>query len=148
MNCMSFNRAQKASFLGLFSLVVALTAISIFRSSNAADETLSPDLSLSAFMRKKLNASSQILEGLTIEDAELIQKGAKSLLELSKAEKWQILISPDYREYSLEFRNDVRKLEEAAIKGNFDNAALQWFGVTRDCIECHRYLRQEQKPQK
>lgn len=111
--------------------------------ADAADEDLKPDLSLSAFMRKKLDASSQILEGLTVEDSEMIEKGAKSLLKLSKAEKWQVLISPEYREYSDDFRSDVKRLEEAATKANFDNAALQWFDVMKGCIECHKHVRDE-----
>ena len=109
--------------------------------SVAADDDLKPDQSLSAFMRKKLNASSQILEGLTTEDAELIQKGAKALTEISKTEKWQILSDPEYREYSLDFRVNARKLAEAAEKGNFDNAALQWFAAMKNCIECHQHVR-------
>ncbi|MBC8115753.1 MAG: hypothetical protein H7062_15315 [Candidatus Saccharimonas sp.] len=108
-----------------------------------ADDDLKPDLSLSAFMRKKLDASSQILEGLTTEDAELIQKGAKTLTELSKTEKWQILSDPEYREYSLDFRINARKLADAADKGNFDNAALQWFDAMKNCIECHQHVRRE-----
>ena len=107
----------------------------------AADDDLKPDLSLSAFMRKKLDASSQVLEGLTTEDAELIQKGAKALTEISKAEKWQILSDPEYREYSLDFRINARKLAEAAEKGNFDNSALQWFAAMKNCIECHQHVR-------
>ena len=109
----------------------------------AADDDLKPDLSLSAFMRKKLDASSQILEGLTTEDSELIQKGAKALTEISKTEKWQILSDPEYREYSLDFRVNARKLAEAAEKGNFDNAALQWFDTMKNCIECHQHVRRE-----
>ena len=108
-----------------------------------AGDDLKPDLSLSAFMRKKLDASSQILEGLTTEDAELIKKGAKTLTELSKAAKWQILSDPEYREYSLDFRINARKLADAADKGNFDNAALQWFDTMKDCIECHQHVRRE-----
>ena len=116
--------------------------------ADAADDDLKPDLSLSAFMRKKLGAASQILEGLTVEDSELIEAGAKSLLQLSKAEKWQVLISPDYREYSDDFRTDVKKLEEAAKKGNFDNAALQWFDVMKGCIECPKHVRDERAARK
>ena len=113
-----------------------------------ADDDLKPDVSLSAFMRKKLDASSQILEGLTTEDAGLIQKGAKTLTELSKAEKWQIFADPEYREYSLDFRSTVRKLAEAAEKENFDNAALQWMDAMKGCIECHQHVRRERAAKK
>ena len=111
--------------------------------ASAADDDLKADQTLRAFMRKKLDASSQILEGLATEDAALIQKGAKTLTELSKAEKWQILSDPEYREYSLDFRIDARKLAEAAEKENFDNAALQWFDTMKTCVECHQHVRRE-----
>lgn len=139
------NSFQVRMILGVPILVasVAITVAVWKAGAASADDDLKPDQSLSAFMRKKLDASSQILEGLTTEDAELIQKGAKTLTELSKAEKWQILSDPEYREYSLDFRVNARKLSEAAEKGNFDNAALQWFSTMKNCIECHQHVRRE-----
>ncbi len=113
----------------------------------AADDDLGPNLSLSAFMRKKLDASSLILEGLTTEDTELILRGTKTLNQLSRAEKWQILSDPDYREFSSEFRSAVKKLTAAAEKKNFDNAALQWFDTIKCCIECHQHVRRERATQ-
>lgn len=98
---------------------------------------------LKTFMRKKLDASSKILEGLTVEDAELIRKGAASLLEMSKAEQWNVLLDEDYREYNREFRSLVRKLDKAAESNNFDNALLQWLDVTKACVECHQHVRDE-----
>lgn len=145
------SRQSRRMFVVFGVLITCVTAAMILATTawnvEAADEELKPDLSLNAFMRKKLDASSLILEGLSIEDAELIQKGTKVLLSLSKAEKWQVLINPEFREYSNEFRANVRKLEEAAKAGNFDNAALQWFDAMKGCIECHQHVRQERKTQ-
>ena len=142
------NTRKASRIRTVLGLVVVLTLIAATGAvwnvwPAAADDDLKPDLSLSAFMRKKLDASSQILEGLTTEDSELIQKGAKALTEISKTEKWQILSDPEYREYSLDFRVNARKLAEAAEKGNFDNAALQWFDTMKNCIECHQHVRRE-----
>lgn len=96
---------------------------------------------LKTFMRKKLDASSKILEGLTVEDSELIRKGAASLLEMSKAEQWNVLLDEDYREYNREFRSLIRKLDKAAESNNFDNALLQWLDATKACIDCHQHVR-------
>ena len=128
-------------------VVIAGMACEIWRVS-AADDDLKPDVSLSAFMRKKLESSSLILEGLTVEDSELIVRGAKELLALSKVEKWQVFVDSEYREYSDDFRTNVKKLEEAGKTGNFDNAALQWFDVMKGCIECHQHVRRERAKQK
>lgn len=98
-------------------------------------------LSLSDFMRKKLDASSRILEGITTEDAEMVKGGADTLLEMSKAEVWNVLTDEDYREFNRDFRSSVQKLKTAAEKGNFDNATLQWIDSVKGCVECHKYVR-------
>jgi hypothetical protein len=100
---------------------------------------------LQSFMRKKLDASSKILEGLTVEDTDLIRKGAAALLEMSKAEQWNVLLDEDYREYNREFRSLIRKLDKAAESNNFDNALLQWLDATKACIDCHQHVR-DQRP--
>ena len=141
MNTGKTSRVRTVLGMAIILTLIAATGVVWNVWPAAADDDLKPDLSLSAFMRKKLDASSQVLEGLTTEDAELIQKGAKALTEISKTEKWQILSDPEYREYSLDFRVNARKLAEAAEKGNFDNAALQWFAAMKNCIECHQHVR-------
>ena len=129
----------------VFSAFLVFTAMAAWSSVTiyllAAEQKVETDQSLSRFMRKKLDASSQVLEGLTLEDSDLILKGANSLLELSKAEKWKMIVDSEYREFNAEFRSSVRKLIEAAEKKNFDNVALQWFDTTKSCIECHREIR-------
>lgn len=99
------------------------------------------DQSTSAYMRKKLDASSKILEGITTEDAAMIKDGAATLLEMSRGEKWNVITDADYRELNQEFRSAVRKLQTAAEGENFDNAALQWFDAVKGCVECHKYMR-------
>lgn len=141
------------SRIGLRILATLLASAAVGAAWNvwqaeADDDVKKPDQTLSAFMRKKLDASSQILEGLTTEDADLIQQGAKTLIELSKAEKWQMLTDSEYRSYSIDFRNTAKKLAEAAEKGNFDNATLQWFDATKGCIECHQHVRRQRAAKK
>lgn len=101
------------------------------------------DTSLSTFMRQKLDNSSLILEGLTVEDEKLISEGADALLKMSNVEKWNVLADNDYREFNRDFRNAVRKLDEAAKAKNFDNATLQWFDAVKACVECHKYVRSQ-----
>lgn len=104
--------------------------------------------SLESFMRKKLDASSLILEGLCQEDADLIKKGADQLSEMSKIERWNVLTDATYREQSREFRDNAARVAEAAAKGDFDKAALRWFDVTMSCLECHNHVRGERKSDK
>jgi hypothetical protein len=113
------------------------------RVSPAAEEK-APDLQ--TFMRKKLDASSQILEGLAVEDHALIHEGATKILEMSKVEMWNVLTDSDYREFNREFRSAIRKLDDAATEKNFDGALLQWMDAMKGCVECHKYVR-SQRPQ-
>ncbi len=99
------------------------------------------DLDQTQFMRKKLDASSQILEGLTSEDAQLVIKGAKALVEMSSAEKWKVRNDVMYRQFSGEFQRSANSLLEAAEKGNYDAAALKWIDTTMKCLECHKFVR-------
>lgn len=129
----------------LIPLVVVGTAAGLSCLSVAPQRSVADDKprDLQTFMRTKLDASSKILEGLTVEDADMIKKGAKHLLEMSKVEMWNVLTDADYREFNREFRSAVHKLEQAAVDGNFDNAVLQWMDMTKSCIECHKYVRKE-----
>jgi hypothetical protein len=99
------------------------------------------DLEQSKFMRKKLEATGQILEGLTTEDEDLIIKGAKILVEMSMAEKWQVQHDVMYKQFSNDFQRSAKALLQAAEKKNFDAAALKWIDTTMKCIECHKFVR-------
>lgn len=99
------------------------------------------DKSLANFMRNKLDAASQVLEGLTVEDAALIQQGAQAMSEMSKAELWQVLLDEDYREFNRDFGISLRKLDQAAGEKKFDRLLLEWQDTVKSCIECHKYVR-------
>ena len=94
-------------------------------------------------MRQKLEATSKVLEGLAIEDKELIHEGATVLTELSKAEVWQVLLDADYREHTQTFRSAVKRLDEAAQKSQFASAQLEWLDATKRCFDCHNHIRAE-----
>ena len=105
------------------------------------DEKGRPTSTLSVFMRKKLQASSQILEGLTVEDLDIVVKGANTLNRISSAERWRIHNDVMYKQFSGEFQRMTRELIAAAEDDNLDKAALKWMDLTMSCIECHRYVR-------
>lgn len=143
--------------LGFLLGVAALLALSVFLPSATAegqndqqpaqdarqpDERGRPAMTLREFMRKKLEASNQILEGLTVEDMEMVARGARVLNEMSAAERWRIHNDAMYRQFSGEFRRHTGDLLKAAEENNLDQAALKWVSATMGCIECHRYVRQ------
>jgi cytochrome c556 len=96
-------------------------------------------------MRSKLEATSKVLEGLALEDKELIHEGAEALTAISKAEVWQVLRDTEYREHTQSFRNAIRRLDEAAQKSEFASAQLEWLSANKSCFDCHNHIRATQK---
>jgi hypothetical protein len=96
---------------------------------------------LAEFMRQKMDASHDIMEGLLMEDSKIIAKAAKKLKEMSDTERWRVSNDIMYRNHSEDFRRSVDKLISASKGNSIDRAALSWFDVTLSCIDCHRYVR-------
>jgi hypothetical protein len=96
---------------------------------------------LSKFMRQKLAASNQILEGLVTDDLTLVEKSAEQLLKMSDAEHWRASNDVMYLNHSLEFRRSVKAMLAKAEKKSIDGAALAWMDVTMSCIRCHEWVR-------
>jgi len=126
---------------GIILLLVASVCIGLSIGHSEAAPNQKEKKPLSVFMRKKLAASSMILEGLAMEDFLLIEEGARKLREMSKAEKWRVHNDPMYRQFSGEFQRITEKLSEAAKDEKLDTAALRWVDATMSCIECHQYVR-------
>lgn len=142
---MSMNK-RLALIVGALAIAAA-SVLTITQDVSSQDKTkkvvpdAKADLEQSTFMRKKLEASGQILEGLTMENAELVVKGAQALVEMSTAEKFQVQHDAMYRQFSGEFQRSARGLLEAAEKKNFDAAALKWMDTTMKCFDCHKFVR-------
>jgi cytochrome c556 len=92
-------------------------------------------------MRAKLAHSQNVLEGLAIEDYDLIDKGAQELSLASEDASWQVLQTEDYARQSADFRRSCDSLRKAAKSHNLDGAALAWMEVTMKCVQCHKYVR-------
>jgi hypothetical protein len=95
------------------------------------------------FMRAKLGHSQRVLEGLSLEDYDLIARGAQELALASQASSWQVLQTEEYVRQSGEFRRSCDSLRNAAKAKNLDGAALAWMEVTMKCIQCHKYVRDQ-----
>lgn len=96
---------------------------------------------LSKFMRQKLNASNQILEGLCTEDLTMVQDGAKVLTRMSHEERWRVSSDMMYRRYSNEFIASVDELQKDAEANDLNKASLAWVNVTMKCLKCHEWVR-------
>lgn len=96
---------------------------------------------LKKFMRKKLDASSSVLEGLCTEDLQLVADGAEILMAMSREEQWRVSNDGMYRRYSREFINAVEELQKEAEDNDMNGTSLAWVNVTMKCLKCHEWVR-------
>ncbi len=127
----------------VFAVAVAAMAGNAWMLAMAADGPPKPD-KVAVFMRAKLAHSQNVLEGLATEDFDLIERGAQELALASLDSNWQVLQTEDYVRQSAEFRRSCGTLRDAAKAKNLDGAALAWMDVTLKCVQCHKYVRDEQ----
>ncbi len=129
--------------IGYGVLVLAAVVVGLWLVSPGMSQEKKPTKAeiLREFMRKKLDACNQVLEGLVTEDGKMVAAGAKALNEMSSAEKWRVSNDVVYRQFSEEFQRSTKKLQQAAEKENFDDVALKWIDTTMSCVECHKWVR-------
>jgi hypothetical protein len=96
---------------------------------------------LRTFMRGKLHAADQVLEGLVTEDFALISKGAGELKQIGDAAKWRVSNDAMYRQHSTEFQRKVSQLDKSAKDKQLDGAALAYIDLTMSCVDCHKWVK-------
>ena len=92
-------------------------------------------------MHKKLAASQSVLEGLVVEDFDLVAEGAKQLKATATAAEFMAFNDPLYIEQAEDFRRVVNKLAVAAKEKRLDGATLGYMDMTMSCVECHKHVR-------
>ena len=95
-------------------------------------------------MRQKLEFSKNVLEGLSLEQFDLIEKNAKALKKLSEASEWEVPTIPnatDYVTLTSEFQRHADDLAKSAKQRNIDGATLAYLKLTMNCVQCHKYVR-------
>lgn len=137
MNTAAFFRLSTISKLAISTACVAFAGWLTW-SANAQEKQKNP---VEISMRQKLEACSKVLEGLAIEDKDLVHEGTTTLTALSKAEVWQVLTDSEYREHTQTFRSSIKRLDEAAKKSEFASAQLEWLDATKRCFDCHNHVR-------
>jgi hypothetical protein len=130
--------------LGLLGLALVVAASLV--AARAQDERTG---SRSAFMRQKLEFAKNVLEGLTVENFDLIEKNARGMKRLSAAAEWEVASIPNIDEY-LPYTNEFQRLCDEVVKAakekNIDGATLGYVRLTTNCVNCHKYVRANRKP--
>ncbi len=121
--------------LGL-ALILVLVSVTSARPQNQNTR--------SAFMRQKLDLAKNMLEGLSLENFDLIEKNAKGMKRLSMAAEWEVPTVPHLEEYlpqTTEFQRHCDEILKAAQAKNIDAATLGYVKLTTNCVGCHKYVR-------
>jgi hypothetical protein len=107
------------------------------------DEPKADKDKVAVLMRKKLEHSQKVLEGITTQDFKMISSHADDLIAISKETEWRIIKNPRYETHSNDFRREPEDLIKAAKEKNVDAAALAYVDLTHTCVECHKHVREE-----
>lgn len=122
---------------GLLSASIAVFALRADEKNEKPDEKKPA----SFWMKKKLEYSEKVLEGLAEADFELIEANAKKMTALGTIE---VFVRGRDEEYGHEYRvfeRSARELIRAAQDQNIDRASLAYVGLTLSCVNCHKHLR-------
>ncbi|MBI1917428.1 MAG: hypothetical protein HYS12_22230 [Planctomycetes bacterium] len=93
-------------------------------------------------MKRKLQHSQKVLEGVAVQDFKMIERHADELIQISKLAEWRAFKTPAYEVYSNDFRRIAGALAENARKKNIDAAALSYVDLTLTCVKCHKHVRE------
>jgi hypothetical protein len=97
---------------------------------------------VSEIMQLKLKQAQKVLEGIAMKDFKTISKSADELLFLTKEEEWKAIHTPDYENFSNEFRRNLQELMKNAKDENIDGCALSYVDMTLTCVKCHKHVRE------
>lgn len=122
------------------SIVCGLAALSLATFSLRGAETAKED-EPSFWMKKKLEYSERILEGLTKADFESISKNAKMMRQLNKIEEFVRGRDEAYDFHLKSFHYANRELIRQCAEEDIDGAALAYTQLTLSCVNCHTHLR-------
>lgn len=126
---------MKSVFLLMVAVLLAGVASVCSRGDEQKDD-------LKALMKKKLESSQKVLEGLAANNFEMVGKNAAELQRISKAVEFRILKTPQYELHSNQFRWTTETLEEMAKAKNADGAGLVYVELTLSCLKCHKHVRE------
>jgi hypothetical protein len=100
----------------------------------------------SVWMRKKMEYSQKLLEGLAVGDFELLSQQARAMNALNQIEGWVRGKTPDYRTQLRIFRFANEELIRQADEENLDGASLAFVQLTLSCVNCHKLVRGDRRP--
>jgi hypothetical protein len=97
---------------------------------------------VSFWMKKKLDYSKNIMEGIALGDFDKVSQNAQTLHGLSKIEAFVRRGTPGYRGQVDAFDQSLTEIIRQADKENLEGTTLGFHQLTVSCVKCHRDLRE------
>jgi hypothetical protein len=131
------------AFVGLTAGVITVSVAAREKKDDKKDEKKEkPDpKKVKELMRKKLEFSQKVLEGLAVNNLEMASKNAEELLKVRKEAAWMVHQTTEYTIWSDEFTRNAEGIVKAAKDKNLEAAKLNYLGMTLACFHCHTYVR-------
>jgi hypothetical protein len=124
-------------------LTVTLVVLGVvFDGWLSSGQSQEPKQDRNPIMQLKLSHAQKVLEGIALNDFNLIEKHADELIILSNKAEWKVLPTRDYLLQSNEFRRNAELLTKAAKGKNLDGATLAYVQLTMSCVSCHKHVRE------
>jgi hypothetical protein len=100
----------------------------------------------SVWMKQKLIASQNILEGLTRADYDMIEKNAAGMQIVAYLENWVRADTPGYKGQLQAFEYANGAIVRAAHDKNLDGVTLAYTQLAISCVQCHKLVRDKPSP--
>ena len=91
-------------------------------------------------MQQKLAQSQQLLAAVVTSNWAALTQRTQALESLTRQPGWQVLQTPEYRNYTAAFEKGMQALTAAAQQGDQRTAATAYNELVNSCVECHRYV--------
>lgn len=124
---------------GLLSLIGVWT---LYAQQEKQDRDKEERKARTAMMKRKLELAQKVLEGVTMNNPELVEKSAEGLIKISQEAEWKAIQSDKYMLLSDEFRREAKELIRTAQGKNEEAASLAYVKMSLVCFSCHRHVRE------
>jgi len=91
-------------------------------------------------MQQKLGESQQLLGALVTSNWAALNQRAQALEALTMDPGWQVLQTPEFRDYTAAFRRSTQAVTAAAAQRDQRTALTAYNQLVSSCVECHRYI--------
>jgi hypothetical protein len=132
--------------LAVVLIPMSLGVLAVRGQNPPREQPPSHDDNLKGMMRHKLKAAQAVLEGLTLNNAKTVTANARELKKVGEDSQWKVSPNITYIKQSEEFVRLAEQLEQRAKENDLSGATLTYLRMTINCIECHKFVRDNRLP--